>query len=90
MRELYHYSISDEVYYLTNGKWLRHTSSKGQFSLNDQKFNVGVQYKRRWVQITYDLELGFQVTCPPDKTVIKTIDVTGLTIADITGLTDGV
>jgi hypothetical protein len=39
------------------------------------------------VQVTFDIELGFQVTCPPDKTVIKTIDVAGLTIADITGLT---
>ena len=88
--ELAIFDIQRVHHYLTNGKWLRHTSSKGQFSLNDQKFNVGVQYKRRWVQVTYDLELGFQVTCPPDKTVIKTIEVAGLTIADITGLMNGV
>jgi hypothetical protein len=73
--------------YLTHGKWLRHTSSKGQFSLNNQKFNVGVKFKRRWVQINFDLELGFQVACPPDKTVIKTIEVVDLSTADITGLT---
>jgi hypothetical protein len=88
--ELAIFDIQRVHHYLTHGKWLRHTSSKGQFSLSNQKFNVGVKHKRRWVQVNFDIELGFQVTCPPDKTVIKTIDVAGLTIADITGLTDRV
>ena len=72
--------------YLSYGKWLRHTNSKGQFSFNNQKFQTGTAYRRRWVQITYLSDVSFQVTCPPDKTVIKTIPVKGLTVSDITGL----
>ena len=88
--ELTIFDIQRVHQYLTHGKWLRHTSSKGQFSFNNQKFNLGVKYKLRWVQVAYDIELGFQVTCIPDKTIIKVIEVTGLTTADITGLTDEV
>ena len=77
-------------HYLAQGKWLRHTSSKGQFSLNNQKFCVGTAYKRRWVLVTFVPELGFQVSCPPDPKVLKTIDVAGLTVSDITGLPGGV
>jgi hypothetical protein len=77
-------------HYLAQGKWLRHTSSKGQFSLNNQKFCVGTAYKRRWVLITFVPELGFQVSCPPEPRVLKTIEVAGLTVADITGLPAGV
>ena len=76
--------------YLAQGKWLRHTSSKGQFSLNNQKFCVGTAYKRRWVLITFVPEVGFQVSCPPDPKMLKTIEVTGLTISDIIGLQEGV
>jgi hypothetical protein len=72
--------------YLSYGKWLRHTNGKGQFSFNNQKFQTGTAYKRRWMQITYLSEATFQVTCPPDKAVIKTILVKGLTVSDITGL----
>jgi hypothetical protein len=72
--------------YLSYGKWLRHTNGKGQFSLSNQKFQAGTAFKRRWMQITYLADDTFQVTCPPDKTVIKTIQLKGLTISDITGL----
>lgn len=88
--ELAIFDIQRVQHYLMHGKWLRHTSSKGQFSLANQKFNLGVQFQRCWVQISYDIHLGFQVTCPPDATVIKTIDVAGLTSADITGLANKV
>jgi hypothetical protein len=93
------YRLQDELdifdleriyHYLEQGKWLRHTSSKGQFSLNNQKFNVGTAYKRRWVLITFASEVGFQVSCPPDPKVLKTIKVAGLTVSDITGLSRGV
>jgi len=72
--------------YLSYGKWLRHTNGKGQFSFNNQKFQTGTAYKRRWVQISYLSDVSFQVTCPPDKTTIKTIQVNGLIVSDITGL----
>jgi len=72
--------------YLALGHWLRHTNGKGQFSLNNQKFQAGVAYKRRWLQITYLDDDIFQVTCPPDLTIIKTIQLNGLSVADITGL----
>jgi len=76
--------------YLAQGKWLRHTSGKGQFSLNDQKFCVGTAYKRRWVLITFVPKVGFLVSCPPDPGALKTIEVAGLTVSDITGLPGGV
>lgn len=72
--------------YLSSGKWLRHTNGKGQFSFNHQKFQTGTAYKRRWLQVTYLADDIFQVTCPPGQAVIKTIQVKGLTVADITGL----
>jgi len=72
--------------YLATGQWLRHTNGKGQFSFNGQKFQAGLAYKRRWVQIIYLSDDTFQVTCHPDKTSLKTIQVTGLTVSDITGL----
>ncbi len=72
--------------YLATGKWLRKTSRNGTFALNNQHFGVGRAYQQRYVQITYDPLWGFQVTCPPNEAAIKTIQVAGLTTADITGL----
>jgi hypothetical protein len=40
--------------------------------------------------ITFVPEQGFQVSCPPDPTVLKSIKVVGLTVSDITGLPGGV
>ena len=72
--------------YLSQGHWLRHTSSKGQFSLNVGKFGVGTRYAQQWVLIEYDVLAGFRVSCPPDPSVIAVISVAGLTVKDITGL----
>ena len=72
--------------YLSNGKWFRKTSINGVFSLNNQAFNLGRTHKESVVMITYDPILGFEVSCPPDKAVIKTINVYGLSVPDITGL----
>ena len=72
--------------YLSDTTWLRHTNGKGQFSFNNFKFQAGTAFKRRWVQLTYLADDTFQVTCPPDKTPLKTIQLQGLTVADITGL----
>ena len=72
--------------YLAHGKWLRKTSQTGNFAFNNQHFYLGGAYKDRIVQITYDPQAGFLVTCPPDKTVITSLHVAGLTVADITGL----
>ncbi len=72
--------------YLSHGRWLRHTSSKGQFSLNVDKFSVGTRYAQQWVLIKYDALAGFCVSCPPDPSVIAVIPVAGLAVEDITGL----
>jgi hypothetical protein len=72
--------------YLEQGKWLRHTSSKGQFSFHMQKYGLGVRWKNCWVQVSFSWEFGFQVSCPPDKQILKVIPVTevaGLTYPEI-------
>lgn len=76
--------------YLNHGKWLRYVSCQGQVSFNDQKFYVGLPYKLSWAQITYLDDNDFQVTCPPDDTVIKIIQVKGLTRFDMTGISESV
>jgi len=72
--------------YLAQGKWRRKTSCSGNFFFNNQQFYLGPAYKERYVLIKYDPLLGFEVSCPPDTTTITTVDVRGLLISDITGL----
>lgn len=89
------YRLSDELAifdlhrvqdYLSRGMWFRKTSSNGVFYFNNQPFILGREHKNRCVLITYDPILGFEVSSQPDKTTIKTIEVRGLSISDITGL----
>ena len=72
--------------YLSSGKWFRKTSVNGVFSFNSQTFNLGRDHKKSYAQITYHPLLGFEVSCPPDETIIRTIDVCGLSVSDITGV----
>lgn len=72
--------------YLAQGKWLRHTSSKGQLSFHAQKYNLGVHFRSQWVQITYSPSAGFQVTSPPCTMVLLAFDLDDLTVEAITGL----
>jgi hypothetical protein len=72
--------------YLSSGKWFRKTNVNGVFSFNNQPFNLGRVHKESVALITYNPILGFEVACPPDSTTIKTIDVRGLSVSDITGL----
>lgn len=72
--------------YLSSGQWFRKTSVNGVFSLNNQTFNLGRAYKESIALITYNPILGFEVACPPDSTTIKSIDVRGLSVFDITAL----
>lgn len=72
--------------YLTEGKWLRHTSSKGQFSFHVQKYNLGVRFHSQWVQITYSPSGDFQVTSLPTTENLLTFAVDDLTVEAITGL----
>lgn len=76
--------------YLNQGKWLRYVSCQGQISFNDQKFYVGLPYQRSWTQITYLTDFDFQVTCPPSHTIIKIIQVNGLTRSDLTGISESI
>jgi hypothetical protein len=72
--------------YLTHGQWLRHTSSKGQFSFHVQKYNLGTSLQARWVQVTFSQTDGFRVTSPPASEILLTFTVDDLTVAAITGL----
>lgn len=73
--------------YLAHGKWLRHTSSKGQFSFHVQKYNVGVRFRSQWVQLTYSQHDGmFHVTSSTASDVLLTFAVNDLTVEAITGL----
>jgi hypothetical protein len=71
--------------YLTHGKWLRHTSSKGQFSFHVQKYNLGVRVRSQWVQIAFSPSGEFQVTSPPATELLLTFAVDDLTVEAITG-----
>jgi len=72
--------------YLVHGKWLRHTSSKGQFSFHVQKYNLGIRWRSCWVQVTYLPALGFQVSSPPATEILLTFASEDLTVDAITGL----
>lgn len=72
--------------YLSQGKWLRHTSSKGQFSFHVEKYNLGVPFQRRWIQVIYSAQNGFLVTCPPANDIILRFHLTDLSSQAITGL----
>ena len=89
-----YYRISNELdlfelervkVYLAHGKWLRHTSSKGQFSFHVQKYNLGVRVRSQWVQIVCSLTGIFQVTSLPATELLLTFAVDDLTIEAITG-----
>jgi hypothetical protein len=84
--ELQLFDLERVFAYLSQGKWFRHTSQKGQFSFAGQKFNLGSAYGNCQVQITHLAEDQFQVTCPPSKEILKVILVKGLTVKAITGL----
>ena len=72
--------------YLTHGKWLRHTSSKGQFSFHSQKYTLGARFRSQWVQITYSPTGEFQVTAPLASEILLTFDTNDLTLQALTGL----
>jgi len=72
--------------YLAQGTWLRHTSSKGQFSFHIQKYNLGVRFRSQWVKVTYSPTRLFQVTSPPAAEVLLTFVADDLTVEAITGL----
>jgi hypothetical protein len=71
--------------YLAHGKWLRHTSSKGQFSFHVQKYNLGVRLRSQWVQIVFSPTGEFQVTSPPATQLLLTFAAHHLTVQAITG-----
>jgi hypothetical protein len=40
--------------YLAKGRWFRHTSSQGQFSLGSQRYNAGKALAEQTLEITFD------------------------------------
>lgn len=81
----------ERVYrYLSPGKWLRHTSSKGQFSFNGQKFGLGVAHKACWIAVMFSPKEGFWAETTSNGKFIQTIQVDGISVHEISGLSEGV
>ena len=69
--------------YLAGGKWLRHTSAKGQFHFADRVYSVGVAYRSQYVTLTFDLETRQFVVHAQAGEVIKRFSSDWLTEARI-------
>lgn len=76
--------------YLTQGRWLRRTSSHGQFRFHSESLNARKPFSRQIVVVTFDLESGrFQVRPADSDDVILTFRPDWLSVAAITGLENG-
>jgi hypothetical protein len=94
-----HYSLQDELHifqlrrveeYLTQGQWLRRTSSKGQFRFHSEALNARKPYSRQIMVVTFDLDSGrFQVRPADSDDVILTFRPDWLSVAAITELENG-
>jgi hypothetical protein len=94
-----YYSLQDELHivqlrrveeYLTQGRWLRRTSSQGQFRFHSGALNARKPCRRQIVVVVFDLESGrFQVSPADSDDVLLTFRPDWLSVAAITGLEDG-
>lgn len=72
--------------YLAGGKWMRHTSAKGQFHFASRVYSVGTVYRCHYVTITLDLETREFVVHSQTDDEIKRLSSDWLTEARIRGL----
>lgn len=76
--------------YLATGRWLRRTSSKGQFRFHSDFFNAKKPYTRKIVVITFNLETGQFQVCPAESDdVILCFRPDWPSVTAITGFEDG-
>ncbi len=74
--------------YLAGGKWLRHTSAKGQFHFADRVCSVGTTYRSQYVTITFDPQTRLFVVRSQTGEEVKRLSAEWLTPARIRGLPD--
>lgn len=72
--------------YLAQGRWLRHASTHGQFSLADVVWNAGRKFENQPVVITFTAETHEFIICSADGEEIKRMPSDWLTEAVIRGL----
>lgn len=73
--------------YLSKGRWLRRTSSQGQFRFHSQVLNAKKPFAHQVVVLTFDLETcHFQVRPAESNGVILSFKPDWLSVAAITGL----
>jgi hypothetical protein len=73
--------------YLAKGRWLRRTSTKGQFCFHSDFLNARKPYARQIVVLTFDVEtLQFQVRPAESDEVILCFRPDWLSVTAITGL----
>jgi hypothetical protein len=77
--------------YLAKGRWLRRTSTQGQFSFHSDVLNATRTYRRQVVVITFDMETRqFRVRPAESDDVIMCFRPDWLSVTAITGLEVGV
>lgn len=77
--------------YLAAGRWLRHTSAKGQFRFHTTSFNVRTTYANQTVVITFNYDTRqFEVRPAQSDELLRSFKPAWLSVAAITGLKTGV
>lgn len=72
--------------YLAGGKWIRHTSAKGQFHFANRVYSVGTAHRSQYLTITFDLETRQFVVHAQTGEQIKRLSADWLSEARIRGL----
>jgi hypothetical protein len=73
--------------YLAQGRWLRHTSARGQFHFQSDLLSLGTAYARQTVVITFDLaQRQFQVRSAQSDRILLQFRPHWLSVAAITDL----
>lgn len=87
--ELSIFQLEPVIAYLAEGRWLRRTSSQGQFRFHSQLFNVKKPYARQVVVLTFDANTRqFRVKSAETDDDILRFSPIWLSVKAITGLDD--
>jgi hypothetical protein len=87
--ELRIFQLKQVEEYLSTGRWLRRTSTQGQFRFHSDLLNARKPYARQIVVVTFDTKTRqFQVRPPGSEDVILRFRPDWLSVPAITGLED--
>jgi hypothetical protein len=87
--ELHIFQLKRVEEYLSTGRWLRRTSTQGQFRFHSDSLNARRPYTRQIVVVTFHTETGqFQVRPAESDDVILRFRPDWLSVTAITGLED--